>query len=146
MLAGGSLSIMSRTASADAFASGGTKLMSSAQISEFPGSATFGKPIGTFIAPTAEVNSLLSQGIGRAEIATRLGITDPAFLEGTLIRIDVNPSTLKSLNLRAPTGTEVGANSMFVPVGKTVGGVTEGVVNGIPTSGAGVSTSTIPKL
>ncbi len=108
ILAGGSLSIMSRTASADAFASGGTKLMSSAQISEFPGSATFGKPIGTFkielIAPTAEVNSLFSQGIGRAEIATRLGITDPAFLEGTLIRIDVNPSTLKSLNLRAPYG------------------------------------------
>jgi hypothetical protein len=42
-----------------------------------------------------------------------------------------------------PTGSETGANSLFVPGGKTVGGVTEGVVNGIPKNAPGVSTQVI---
>jgi RHS repeat-associated protein len=146
MLACGILSIASKVATVDAFAGGGTKLMSSAQVGKFPASLTYGAPAETFIAPTSEVNSLLSQGLNRSQIAAKLGITDPAFLEGTLMRVDLNQNALKALKLRAPTGGEAGANSLFVPGGQTVGGVTEGVVNGIPKTGAGVSTSTVPKL
>ena len=47
------------------------------------------------------------------------------------------------MNLKAPTGTEGGANSQFVPGGKTIGGVTEGVVDGIQKQGTGVSSKVI---
>jgi RHS repeat-associated protein len=127
----------------DAFEGGGTKLVSSEMLAKFPNSPTFGPSSGTFIAPTTEINTLLSSGASRAEIASRLGITDPKFLKGELIRIDVTPEALKKLNLRPPAGTEAGANSAFVPGGTTVGGTTEGVVNGIPKNVSGVSISVV---
>lgn len=58
----------------------------------------------------------------------------------------VTVGSLKGLILTATTGGEVGANGLFVPGGKTEGGVSEGVVNGIPKTGTGVTTSTVPKL
>ena len=72
-----------------------------------------------------------------------MGIEDPNFLKGDLIRVDVSPDALKELNLRNPAGNEVGANSSFLPGGKTSGGVEEGVVNGIPQKAQGVSTKVI---
>lgn len=51
------------------------------------------------------------------------------FFEGDLIRVDVQLKDLQ--NLRKPAGTEVGANSKFVEGGKTIGGVTEGVVDNL---------------
>jgi hypothetical protein len=131
------------TLTVDAFSKGGTKLVSSEMLAQFPSSTTFGNPAGTFIAPTSEIDALLSQGLNRSQIATKLGIEDPAFLKGDLIRVDIKSSALKDLNLRVPTGNETGANSLFVPGGKTVGGVTEGVVNGIPKNAPGVSTQVI---
>ncbi|HVU55806.1 MAG TPA: hypothetical protein VHD83_12170 [Puia sp.] len=117
------------TAASDLFSSfekGGTKLMSSEMVNKFPNSLTYGNPAETFIAPTEEIKKMLSEGLDRKEIATRLGITDPNFLKGDLIRVDVSSDALNELNLRSPTGNEVGANSAFVPGGKTSGGVTEG--------------------
>jgi hypothetical protein len=93
--------------------------------------------------PPASVNN---QEVEESQIASRLGITDPAFLKGDLIRVDVNLSTMKNLNLRMPTGQESGANGQFVLGGKTSGGVTEGVVNGIPKKAPGVTQTTIPNL
>ena len=46
-------------------------------------------------------------------------------------------------NLRPPTGNEAGANSLYVPGGKTIGGVTEGVVNGIPKVAPGVTSKVV---
>jgi len=131
------------TLTVDAFSQGGSKLVSSEMLAQFPSSPTFGNPTGTFIAPTPEIDALLSQGLNRSQIATKLGITDPAFLKGDLIRIDIHSNALKDLNLRVPVGNEAGANSLFVPGGKTIGGVTEGVVNGIPKNASGVSTQVI---
>lgn len=126
------------------FSMGGTKLVSSEMLAQFPASTTIGNPLETFIAPTPEIDALLSQGLSRIKIAEKLGIKDPAFLKGDLIRVDLNSKALKDLNIRLPTGNEVGANSLFVPGGKTVGGVTEGVVNGIPKQASGVSVKVIP--
>jgi hypothetical protein len=64
-------------------------------------------------------------------------------LKGDLIRIDVSKELLETLKLRSTTGNEVGANGSFIPGGKTSGGITEGVVNGIPKDAAGVSTQVI---
>ena len=110
---------------------------------KYPNSLTYGNPAETFIAPTDEINKMLAEGIDRKEIATRLGITDTNFLKGDLIRVDVTPDALKELHLRDPTGQEVGANGSFIPGGKTSGGVTEGVVNGIPKKAPGVSTTIV---
>ena len=114
----------------------GSKLVSSAMLEEtaknYPSSTTYGNPAETFIAPAKEIDELLSQGLSRKEIANKLGINDPKFLEGDLIRIDIDDTLAKELNLREPTGNEVGANESFIPGGKTSGGVTENVVDGIP--------------
>ncbi len=66
------------------------------------------------------------------KLPKKLGINDPDFLQGDLIRIDIDDTLAKELNVREPTGSEVGANENFIPKGKTSGGVTEKVVDGIP--------------
>jgi len=123
----------------EGFEQGGTKLVSSEMLGQYPGSPTIGLPAGTFIAPTVEIDAMLAQGLSRSQIAEKLGINNPAFLKGDLIRVDLSPNALRSLNLRPPSGGEAGANNLFIPGGKTVGGVTEGVVNGIPVNGIGVT-------
>jgi len=125
------------------FTSGGTKLMSTTQIAKYPTSSTFGKIEETFISPTTEIDAMLSSGISRVEIAKRLGIQDQNFLKGDLIRIDIAPASLKNLKLRSATGSEAGANELFIPGGKTSGGITEGIVNGIPKTGKGVKVSNL---
>lgn len=112
-------------------------------LAAFKSSSTYGPIEGTFVAPTVEIDAMLSQGLTRAEIATKLGITDKKFLTGDLIRIDISADQLKNLNLRATTGTEAGANSSYIPGSKTSGGITEAVVDGIPKDAAGVSTTNV---
>ncbi|WP_443938772.1 RHS repeat domain-containing protein [Pedobacter sp. MW01-1-1] len=128
---------------AKAFEGGGTKLISSEMLNKYPNSPVIGNPLETFIAPTSEVNKLIESGASRAKIAETLGIEDPLFFKGELIRVDIKPSVLKELNLRVPLGNEVGANSLFVPGGKTVGGTTEAIVNGIPKNSSGVKISEV---
>ena len=111
---------------------GGSKLVSTTMLEKYPSSTTFGDPTETFIASSKEIDVLLSKGLSRVEIAGKLGIKNPDFLKGDLIRIDIDIPLAKELNIRNPTGTEVGANSAFVKGGKTSGGVTEKVVDGIP--------------
>ena len=94
-----------------------------------------------FVSPSKEIDNLLSQGLSRLDIAKRLGITDRAFLEGDLIRIDIDVQAMK--NLRLPKGTETGANSLFKPGGKTSGGVSEGVVDAVEKTAKGVNTNKV---
>lgn len=131
--------VISEMALLKGFESGGTKLVCSEMLVKYPSSPTIGAPAETFIAPTSDINKLLSSGKSRVEIAKVLGIEDPAFLKGELIRVDLTPQALKELNLRVPSGNEAGANGQFIPGGKISGGITEGVVNGIPKSYRGVS-------
>lgn len=140
----GAIGLRSGSSLEASFSSGGTKLVSSEMLETYPGSMTYGSPMETFISPTSQIDQLLAQGLSREQIATTLGITDARFLKGNLIRIDVNVAILKNLNLRSATGQEIGANGAFVAGGQTTGGITEGVVNGIPVSGSGVSTKIIP--
>jgi len=125
------------------FDRGGTKLVSSKMLDAYAKSSTYGNPAGTFIAPTEEINIMLSQGLSRVEIASKLGIVDKDFLKGDLIRVDLNRMALEKLNIRCETGQEVGANELFTPGGKTFGGVTEAIVDGIPKNAEGVSKSII---
>jgi hypothetical protein len=134
--------LMEGTSLLQKFSSGATKLMSSEMLAKYPKSLSYGG-LDTFVAPTAEVNDLLSQGISRVEMMTKLGIKDPNFLKGNLIRIDVEASQLEKLGLKATTGAEAGANSAFVPGGETVGGVSEGILTSIPKGATGVTKTVI---
>ena len=112
----------------------GSKLVSTKMLEAHSSDPFYGPPSGTFIAPSEEIDLLLSQGLSRKEIMERLSITNPNFLEGDLIRIDIDESLAKQLQMRNPTGTEEGANELFIPGGKTSGGVTEKTVDRIPKS------------
>ncbi len=118
------------------FKSGASKLVSTKMLDEFPDSSTIGNPKGTFVAPTPEIDDLLSKGLSRVEIAKALGIDDPLFLEGDLIKVDIIPERFN--NLRPPTGKEIGANNQFIPGGKTVGGVSEGILDNVEKSSIGI--------
>ena len=52
------------------------------------------------------------------QLMKKLGITNPNFFKGDLIRVDIEASQLKKLNLRSTTGTEVGSYSQYVPGNK----------------------------
>ncbi|WP_281324081.1 thrombospondin type 3 repeat-containing protein [Flavobacterium sp. IMCC34518] len=123
---------------------GGSKLVSSAMLEKYPSSPTFGNPNETFMSSAKDIDALLAKGLSREKIAVELGIEDPLFLKGDLIRIDIDIKLSKQLNIRNPTGNEVGANSKFIPgAGKTPGGQSEQVVDGIPKNNTRVSVKKI---
>lgn len=123
---------------------GGSKLVSSAMLEKYPTSTTYGNPNETFMSSAKDIDALLAKGLSREKIAVELGIEDPLFLEGDLIRIDIDIKLSKKLNIRNPTGNEVGANSKHIlGAGKTPGGQSEKVVDGIPKNSARVSVKKI---
>jgi RHS repeat-associated protein len=126
-----------------AYSEGASKLISTEMLNQRTFNATYGNPIETFVAPTSEINSLLSKGLTRVEIANALGITDKNFLLGDLIRIDISADALGYFNLRSTTGLEAGANAKYKPGNVTSGGVTEGVVDGIPKGAPEIKASKI---
>ncbi len=77
---------------------------------------------------------MLSKGLTRKEIGSTLGIDDPNFFKGELMRVDIPADFAKELKLRKATSSSIGANDKFIDGGKTIGGVSEGTVNGIPVS------------
>lgn len=56
---------------------------------------------------------------------------------GGLIRIDIE--NIDGLNLRMPSGNEAGANSHWIPGGKTDGGVPEAITDLIPNNSRNIS-------
>lgn len=56
---------------------------------------------------------------------------------GGLIRIDIDD--LSGLNLRIPSGNEAGANSHWIPGGKTEGGIPEAITDLIPNNSNNVT-------
>ena len=122
----------------------GSKLVSTAMLEKYSSSPTYGSPSGTFISTPKEIDALLAKGLSREAVAKELGITDPLFLKGDLVRVDINIKLSKKLNVRNPTGNEVGANSEhIVGYGKTPGGQTEKVVDGIPKESSSVTVTKI---
>lgn len=121
----------------------GSKLVSTKMLESHAADAFYGPQSGTFLAPVEEIDLLLSQGLTRREIMEKLSITNPQFLEGDLIRIDIDQSLAKELNMRNATGQEEGANELFISGGTTSGGVKEIVVDRIPKSDKRVKISRV---
>ena len=100
--------------------------------------ATLGRQDGLFVLPKNEMDKMLARtGDNIAKIEKELGIPAGNWMRNTIedskpqsvIRIDINANQIS--NLRIPNGNEIGANSMWIPGGYTINGVSEAVIDAI---------------
>ena len=85
-----------------------------------------------FVMPKNYCDDVIARANGNISIIEKeLGFPEGYFSDGGgLIRIDA-PNT-SELNIRIPSGNETGANKLWIPGGKTSGGVPEAITNTIP--------------
>lgn len=85
-----------------------------------------------FVMPKNYCDEIAAKANGDISVYEKLlGFDEGHFSDGGgLIRIDIE--NLEGLNLRIPSGNEVGANSHWIPGGKTDGGIPEAVTDLIP--------------
>jgi len=84
-----------------------------------------------YVIPSTQMDSLLTKANGDISvIESELGIPSGQWQGRSLIRIDV--SSPGELNLRIPSGNEMGANDLWIPGGTLRTGYHEGVINNIP--------------
>lgn len=85
-----------------------------------------------FVMPKNFCDEIATNANGSISVYEKaLGFDDGHFADGGgLIRIDID--NLAELNLRIPSGNEAGANSHWIPGGKTDGGVSEAVTDLVP--------------
>jgi hypothetical protein len=107
------------------------------------GKPLVGFPDGQFVAPPSVIDEVLANADGDiAKIEVALGIPAGAWQgKGGIYRIDIADAT--ALQLRLPSGGEIGANVYWQPGGYTSGGMPEGFVNQIPQA-ALTATQVIP--
>lgn len=87
-----------------------------------------GPPSGTFVLPKQLADDLIARAAGNVgKLEVLLGL-DAGYLGTNPYRIDVSTPT----GLRMPSGNELGANSFWLPGGKTSGGILEATVDQIP--------------
>ncbi len=89
----------------------------------------FGRESGLYVAPTAEIDQMLTRASSRTDIEISLGLDPGTLADSPIVRIDV-PDPF-SLNLRLPDPTT--GNALHRPgTGLTLGGLHEGVIDPIP--------------
>jgi hypothetical protein len=91
-----------------------------------------GRPDNTqFVMTKTEMDQMLARANGNvATLENELGIPAGAWQGKDLVRIDIpNP---RALDLRMPSGNEMGANNLWIPGGRLPTGQLEAVVNAIP--------------
>ncbi len=89
-----------------------------------------GRPDGQFVMSRGEMNQMLGHAKGDiAAVETKLGIPAGAWQGQELVRIDIN---VRGLQLRIPSGNEMGANDLWIPGGELPTGQREAVINSIP--------------
>ena len=85
-----------------------------------------------FVMPAKYADKVIQNSNGNINyIEEKLGFPKGYFkYGGGLVRIDIKD--LSDLNLRLPSGNEIGANSFWIPGGETSGGVPEAILNAVP--------------
>lgn len=96
-----------------------------------------------FVIPKNYCDEIASMANGDISIyETKLGFDAGHFEDGGgLVRIDIDD--LEGLDLRMPSGNECGANSHWIPGGKTDGGVPEAVTDLIPNASDNITVTEI---
>lgn len=85
-----------------------------------------------FVMPKKYCDEIISKANGNVSIIeNELGFPEGYFCDGGgLVRIDMLETD--NLNIRMPSGNETGANNLWIPGGKTSGGVPEAITDTIP--------------
>ncbi len=83
---------------------------------------------GTFVLPKSQADNLIAQAAGNPRKLEELLGLDSGILGNSPVRLDINNPT----GLRMPDGNEFGANTNWIPGGKTSGGILEATVDQIP--------------
>lgn len=115
--------VRERLSHAKDFSSGYTKFVSF----EPDGSTTIGHESGTFVLPTKIADKIVKDSNGDPRHIEKVLGLEPRSLGKTPYRIDMNDDR----RVRMPTGNEFGTNAGWIPGGKTLLGVREGVVDKI---------------
>ncbi len=113
------------------FNNGATYLVTKKALDDY-GRDTLGYPDNTqFVMTKAEMDAMLTKtGKDISKIEKELGIPADSWKGKEMVRISIpNP---KELNVRVPSGNEMGANSLWLPGGQLPTGYSEAVVNKIP--------------
>ncbi|WP_404401310.1 hypothetical protein [Pelagibacterium halotolerans] len=104
------------------FEDGVTKIKGSAP------TGTEGPPGGTFVMPKAEADRIIRESGGDVHRLEDLLGLEHGTLGAGPVRVDIaNPS-----GLRVPSGNELGANSQWIPGGRTSGGIPEAAISPVP--------------
>lgn len=89
---------------------------------------TLGPANGTFTIPRSELDRVLKEtGGDLAQVEQKLGLDAGTLSNGDTLIAYIKPGDLN--NLRVPSGNEAGANTYWVPGGRTSGGVPEATVD-----------------
>jgi hypothetical protein len=90
-----------------------------------------GRPDGVFVMPMGKMDELMDRTHGDISlIETALNIPRGEWAKRKMCRVDV--LELDELNIRMPSGNEIGANEYFTPGGFTKDGEMEAIINPIP--------------
>jgi hypothetical protein len=88
-------------------------------------SGAIGPPSGTFVLPKKQADILLQQSGGNIQKLEDLLGLERGTLGNNPVRVDIgNP-----IGLRMSDGNELGANNLWIPGGKTSGGLLEATIN-----------------
>ena len=113
------------------FNGGATYLVTKSSLDK-SGRDTLGYPDNTqFVMTKAEMDAMLTKTAKDiSKIETELGIPAGSWKGQEMVRISI--SDPKALNVRVPSGNEMGANSLWLPGGHLPTGYSEAVINKIP--------------
>lgn len=113
------------------FNGGATYLVTKSSLDKY-GRDTLGYPDNTqFVMTKAEMDAMLTKtGKDIGKIETELGIPAGSWKGQEMVRISIPEP--KTLNVRVPSGNEMGANSLWLPGGHLPTGYSEAVINKIP--------------
>lgn len=111
-----------------AFKAGASFLIPKAMLDKY-GRDPLGYPDNTqFVMPSTQMDALLARASGDfAVIERELGLPPGAWAGQQIVRISIPDPA--ALNLRIPSGNEMGANTLWLPGGRLPNGLLEGVVN-----------------
>ena len=113
------------------FNGGATYLVTKKALDDY-GRDTLGYPDNSqFVMTKTEMDAMLTKtGKDIGKIETELGIPAGSWKGKEMVRISIPDP--KALNVRVPSGNEMGANSLWLPGGHLPTGYSEAVVNKIP--------------
>ncbi|MGB3734857.1 MAG: hypothetical protein WA964_07875 [Ilumatobacter sp.] len=107
------------------FSGGGTAVTTTARISEHIDSPFIGHPTDMYVAPTSQIDDLLTRGASLHDVEVMLGLGEGDLSVGSVVRVDIPDALDRNLRLPDPST----GNRFHRPyAGLTTGNLDEAVI------------------